>query len=276
MRAELLIRTWCPLLVALGLSLHASSAAALELRLGLKGGLTLSGLISADPSDIDLAPWHDSAVGAGFGGGLYTELHFNRLIALELDVLIEGNRLFFESYSANTAASYLEQAVVYEQLRLPLLFKLVAHLGKHVEFTGGLGPEFLFGLGATPHSLLYPLARSNVLYGADEQFGLALSAAFGLAFTTKYLHIPLEMRFGYNMLGAYSYRDRVEQYGNQIFVLNAVENFQFGFMIGFGFRIPPETPPKPPKPVLKTPEIDDPFYYPEPPEGAPPRVRRPW
>jgi hypothetical protein len=276
MRAELLIRTWCPLLIAVGLSLSASAASALELRLGLKGGLTVSGMISVDPSELDLAPWHDSAVGAGGGGGLYAELHFNRLIALELDALIEGNRLFFEAYSANAAATYLEQAIVYEQLRLPLLFKLVAHLGKHVEFTGALGPEFLFGLGATPHSALYPPQRASVYYGADEQFGLAMSAAFGLGFTTKYLHIPLELRFGYNMLGAYSYRDRVHEYGNQIFVVEAVENFQFAVMIGFGFRIPPYEPPKPPKPEVKQPEIDDPFYYPEPPDGSPPRVRRPW
>ena len=271
-----MIRTWCAFLIALGLSSSASSAFALELRLGLKGGLTVSGMISVDPVQADLAPWQDSSVGAGFGGGLYTELHFNRLIALELDALIEGNRLFFESYSENVAASYLEQAVVYEQLRLPLLFKLVAHLGKHVEFTGALGPEFLFGLGATPHSALYPPQRTAIYYGANEQFGLAMSAAFGLGFTTKYLHIPLELRFGYNMLGAYSYRDRVHEYGPQIAVLEAVENFQFAVMIGFGFRIPPYEPPKPPKPVIKAPEIDDPFYYPEPPEGGPPRIRRPW
>jgi hypothetical protein len=260
----------------MGLSLHASSASAIELRLGLKGGLTLSGMIGVEPADVDLAPWHDSAIGAGFGGGLYSELHFNRLIALELDVLVEGNRMFYDTYSADASASYLEQAVVYEQLRLPLLFKLTAHLGKHVEFTGALGPEFLIGLGATPHSALYPPARTSDYYGADEQFGLALSTAFGLGITTKYLHIPIELRFGYNMLGAYSYRDRVQRIGDQIFVLQAVENFQFGIMVGFGFRIPPEEPPKPPKPVVKPPEIDDPFYYPEPPEGSPPRVRRPW
>ncbi len=276
MRAELLIRTGCALLIVLGISSSASSASAVELRLGLKGGLTISGLISADATDYELAPWHRSAVGAGFGGGLYTELHFNRLIALELDALVEGNRLFFESYSANVAASYLEQAVVYEQLRLPLLFKLVAHLGKHVEMTGGLGPEFLIGLGATPHSALYPPQRASVYYGANEQFGLAMSALFGVGFTTKYLHIPLELRFGYNMLGAYSYRDRVHQFGDQIHVLEAIENFQFAVMVGIGFRIPPYEPPKPPKPVIKAPEIDDPFYYPEPPEGSPPRVRRPW
>jgi hypothetical protein len=276
MRAELLIRTWCAFLIALGLWSSASSASALELRLGLKGGLTVSGMIGVDPSAIELSPWHGGSVGAGFGGGLYTELHFNRLIALELDALVEGNRLFFESYSANVAASYLEQAVVYEQLRLPLYFKLTAHPGKHVEIMGGIGPEFLFGLGATPHSALYPPQRASIYYGANEQFGIAMSALFGLGFTTKYLHIPLELRFGYNMLGAYSYRDRVRQYGSQIYVLEAVENFQFAVMIGFGFRIPPYEPPKPPKPVIKAPEIDDPFYYPEPPEGSPPRIRRPW
>ena len=94
------MRTWCAFFVAVGLSLHASSASAIELRLGLKGGLTLSGLISVDPSALDLAPWHDSAVGAGFGGGGYLELHFNKYIALELDALVQGNRLFFETYSS--------------------------------------------------------------------------------------------------------------------------------------------------------------------------------
>lgn len=274
MRAERLIRAWCPLLAFVGLCWCASTAQALELRLGLKGGLTLSGMLGVDPIvDPPLAPWHDSKIGAGGGGGLYTELHFNRLLALELDVLIEGNRLFYDIYADG---SHLEQAVVYEQLRLPLFFKLTAHLGKHVEFFGALGPEVLFGLGATPHSRIEPLQRLDLLYGADEQFGLAMSAAFGFAFTTKYLHIPLEARFGYNMLGAYSYRDRVRTFGEQIYVLQAVENFQIGIMVGFGFRIPPEEPPKKPKPVVKPVEIDDPFYYPEPPEGTPPRVRRPW
>ena len=264
------------LFIALGLCLATGRAHALELRLGLKGGLTLSGMIgveAADPS-IDLPPWHDSSIGAGGGGGLYSELHFNRLLALELDVLIESNRLYFESYGSD--GSYLEQAVIYEQLRLPLLFKLTGHPGKHVELTGALGPEFMFGLGATPYSAIYPPRAQDMYYGANEQFGLAMAVAFGIGFTTKYLHIPLEVRFAYNMLGAYSYRDRVEAFSDQIYVLQAVENFQIAVMIGFGFRIPPEEPPKKPKPVVKPVEIDDPFYYPEPPEGAPPRVRRPW
>lgn len=270
------MRTWCALsVVVLSLSLHASPASATELRLGLKGGLTLSGLISVDPSALDLAPWHDSSVGAGFGGGVYLELAFNKILGLELDGLVQGNRTFF-LVNSRLSPSYLEQAVVYEQVRVPLLFKISGHPGQHVEIFGALGPEMLFGLAATPHSALFPPTRAAIYYGAKAQFGLAMSVAFGVAFTTKYLHIPLEARFGYNMLGPYSYRDRVDTYGNQIYVLNAIENFQIGFMVGFGFRIPPYEPPKPPKPVVKQPEIDDPFYYPELPEGSPPRVRRPW
>ena len=273
MRAERLIRSFGPLLIALGVSWHAPVAQAVELRLGAKGVLTVSGLVGVEPAGFDLAPWHDPKLGVGFGGGVYADLHLSRVIGLELDVLVEGNRLFWETYSGNEV---LEQAVVYEQLRLPLMFKLIAHLSEHVEFTGALGPEFLFGLGSSPHTAIYPPRVLDQFYGADAQFGLALSAAFGFGFTTDHLHIPIELRFGYNMLGSYSYDDRVRRFGEQIFVVQAVENFQFGLLIGFGFRIPPYKKPKPPKPVVKPVEIDDPFYYPDPPDGSPPRVRRPW
>jgi hypothetical protein len=273
MRAERLIRSCSPLVVVVALAWPTSSVHAAELRLGLKGVLTLNGMIGVEPTDIPLSPWHDSSMGVGFGGGLYADVHFNKLLGMELDVLVEGNRLFFESQSGDVT---LEQAVVYEQLRLPLLFKLIARLGKNAEFTGAFGPELLFGLGATPHSALYPPEAFTSFYGADEQFGLALSAAFGVGILTKYLHIPIELRFGYNMLGAYSYSDRVHSYGEQIHVLQAVENFQFALMVGFGFRIPPEEPPKPPKPKVVEPEVDDPFYYPDPPDGSPRPPRRPW
>jgi len=275
MRAERLIRNYGLLLVGLAMLGQAPAAHALELRLGVKGALTLSGMLGVEPTSIELPPWHDASVGVGFGGGIYADLHFNRLIGLELDVLFEGNRLFFESFDTGVV---LEQAIVYEQLRLPLYFKLIAHLGEHVEFTGALGPEFVIGVGATPHSAIYPPPTElDSYFGADEQFGFALGTAFGIAFTTKHLHIPIELRFSYNMLGAYSYRDRVTRYlADQIFVVNAVENFQFALVIGFGFRIPPYEKPKPPKPQPKEIEIDDPFYYPDPPEGQPPRIRRPW
>lgn len=269
---ERLIRLYGPLVFGLLLAWQTPRAHALELRLGAKGVLTLSGMLGVEPVSDPLPAWHDSRVGVGFGGGVYADLHFNRLLALELDVLLEGNRLFYETQSET---DLLEQAVVYEQVRVPLLFKLVAHLGEHAEFTGALGPELLFGIGATPHTAIYPARRFDTFYGADEQFGLALSAAFGFGFTTKYLHIPLELRFGYNMLGAYSYRDRVTGFGEQIHVLRAIENFQFALMVGFGFRIPPYKPPKPPKPVEKPVEIDDPFYYPPNDDGTP-RVVRPW
>ncbi|HKU38702.1 MAG TPA: outer membrane beta-barrel protein [Polyangiales bacterium] len=249
-----------------------TSAHALELRLGVKGAVTLNGMISVEPTDVPLEPWHNASIGAGFGGGVYVDLHFTKIFAMQLDALIEGNRLFFDSYEGE---NYLEQAVVYEQLRLPLFFKLVARLGRNAEFTGALGPEFLFGLGATPHSALYPPQQFTNYYGADEQFGLALSAAFGVGILTQSLHIPIELRFGYNVLGAYSYTDRVHQFGSQIYVLQAQENFQFALTVGFGFRIPPEQPPKKPKPKVEAPAVDDPFYYPDLPDGRP-RKLRPW
>ena len=274
MRAERLIRSCRRLLVVLALVVGpAASAHALELRLGVKGVLTLSGMIGVEPTSLTLPPWYDSKPGVGFGGGVYLDMHFTKVLGMSIEGFIEGNRLFFESLAGET---FLEQAVVYEQVRLPLLFRLTGRLGQHAEFTGALGPELLFGLGATPHSALFPAEAFNNFYGADEQFGFALTAALGVGILTKYLHIPIELRFGYNMLGSYSYRDRVRRFvGDQIYVLQAEENFQFAFMIGLGFRIPPETPPKPPKPKAPVIEVDDPFYYPDLPDGTP-RPRKPW
>ena len=277
------MRNYGALLIALALSVPAAGAQALELRLGVKAVGTLSGMLGVEGS-VDPLPepfraavgappaWHGEKLGAGFGGGVYADLHFNRLLGLELDAFVEGNRLFFETTSDTDV---LEQAVVYEQLRVPVMFKLIGHISENVEFTGALGPELLFGLGATPHTRIYPPRRLDILFGADEQFGLALSTSLGFGFTTKHLHIPLELRFGYNLFGAYSYRDRVVNFGEQIHVLQAIENYQFALTIGFGFRIPPYKPPKPKKPVVKPVEIDDPFYYPDNEDGTP-RVVRPW
>jgi hypothetical protein len=241
----------------------SSSAKAAELRLGLKGTLTLQGLLGVEATEPSLAPWDESNVGLGGGGGIYAELHFNRLIALELDVLFQSNRLFFEKYQGS---AYLEQAVVFQQLRIPLLFRLSGPIGKHVEFTGALGPEAIVGIGASPYSALYGVDRFAERYSADEQSGLALTAAFGFAFLTKHLHIPIELRFAYNLLGPYSYRDRVLRYAN-VYEVQAVENWQALLVLGFGFRIPPEQPPPPPRPVLQTVEVDDPFYYPPKPDN---------
>lgn len=268
MRLDNMLRGWGLPLVMMALAVgQVSSAHALELRLGAKAAITLSGMIAVEPQpELSLAPWFDSNAGVGFGGGLYLDMHFTKLIALELDVLFEGNRIFFEASEQGTAGGqmrvvYLEQALVYEQLRIPLLFKLVAHLSQHVEFTGALGPEVLIGVGATPHSALYGVDRPIAIYNAQTAHGFALTAAFGFGFLTKYLHIPIELRFGYNLLGPYSYEDRVTRM-SEAFVVKAIENFQFAALVGFGFRIPPEQPPKKPKPVKPVVEVDDPFYYP--------------
>src|SRR5687768_15194764 len=112
MRMQRSVR-WCGLMfLALAVFGQAAPARAVELRLGVKAVLTLQGMIGVEASEITLAPWDESAAGVGFGGGIYADLHFNRLIALELDVLFEGNRLFYQTIQGEVL---LEQAVVYEQ-----------------------------------------------------------------------------------------------------------------------------------------------------------------
>ena len=83
------------LVAALWLQPH-SARADIDLRIGAKGLFVLSGLTDADGSETMDPPFFDASLGAGFGGGLYGELHASKLLGVELDLLLESNRLFFE------------------------------------------------------------------------------------------------------------------------------------------------------------------------------------
>ncbi len=236
-----------------------------DLRVGAKGAFTLSGLTGADMPTTPTSPWLQSRLGAGGGGGLYGELHLSKLLGVELDLLFESNRLFF-SGSANKVS--FRQEATFEQLRVPLLAKLFLQTSDSFELTAGIGPELALGMGAGAHTDLTAngttLADDNVLralryfYRADEALGVAATLELGCAFYTLRYHIPIALRFAYNVLGKSAYTDRVKlDPALNTSTLQTIESYQISLVIGFGFLIPTRDPP--PAPITRGPVPDDPF-----------------
>jgi hypothetical protein len=236
-----------------------------DLRLGVKGFVTLSGLPETEAPSMRGAPFSNVSAGAGFGAGLFGELHVSRLVGLELGALIQSNRLYFVGSQRDVD---FEQRASFEQLRVPLLGKLLWHLGQVGELSFGLGPELIVGLGAHATSELTAVrgalsaanarASLNYLYQADSSLGLGLAFEIGASFYTLRFQIPVALRFAYNVLGPTAYTDRVVvDSTSQRTTFQAAEGFQFALCFGFALLIPPRKPPPPPADPVPSP--DDPF-----------------
>lgn len=237
----------------------------ISVRIGAKGKLTLSGQIAADAPPSETAPWYDSSPGFGGGGGLYGELHVGDLLGAELDLLFESNRVFFSSAESDVT---FDQQASFEQFRLPLLVKLFLHPSDDFELSVGLGPELAVDMGSNAYFDLTrndtPLSDANVEYvlgrlnSTDTALGLSAALEIGCAFYTQHFHIPIAFRFAYNVLGKSAYADRVTMAGREGARLDAIESYQLGLVLGFGFLVPPREPP-PPEPKRRAPAPDDPF-----------------
>jgi hypothetical protein len=266
---RLLVALRCSLLTALAgvllCSAPSSARADIDLRIGAKGMFTLSGLSAPDMPPTPDAPWAGASLSAGFGGGLYGELHASKLLGVELDLLLESNRLFFHG-SANDVE--FDQRATFGQFRVPLLAKLFLQAGDSFEFNLGLGPELILGMGDSSKTTVTrnqtTLSAGNVqtafdyFYRADSATGVAVAGEIGCSFYTLRFQIPIAFRFAYNVLGKTAYADRVkidEMLHTATF--SAVETYQMVVLIGFGFLIPPREPP--PEPVKRGPATDDPF-----------------
>jgi hypothetical protein len=261
------IRSCFALAAAAAAWLGAAPASAfdLDLRIGAKGIFSLANISDADEPPVPQAPWADGRIGAGGGGGLYGELHLSKLTGVELDLLFESNRLFFRG-AQNMVA--FDQRVSFEQMRVPLLGKLFAHVSDDVELSAALGPQLILGLGAHPETTLSrngtTLSPQNLqrafdyFYQAEAGSSVALAGELGLSIYTQRFQIPIALRFAYNVLGKTAYADRVKQdpmLGTATW--SALETYQLGIVVGFGFLIPPRQPP--PEPSKPARPADDPF-----------------
>ncbi len=234
-------------------------------RIGIKGALTLAGQTAPDSPPSETAAFVDSSPGVGFGGGLYGELRATKLLGVELDLLFVSNRLYYVA-SANDLD--FEQYVSFEQLRIPLLAKLYHALSANFDLNVALGPELIVGLGGRAENTLTgngtTLSDAQIesqldyFQQAESALGAAVAVEIGCSIYTLRYQIPIALRFAYNVLGSTAYDERVTvDEATRIANLGAIESFQVGLVVGFGFLIPPRDPPPPP--VEQRPAPDDPF-----------------
>jgi hypothetical protein len=241
-------------------------ASDLELRIGLKGALTLADQLSASAPPTPTAPFLHASMGVGYGGGLYGELHASKLLGVELDLLLQSNRVYFDATANDVDFS---QRARFGQFRVPLLGKLFLHPSDDFELNVGLGPELIAGLGSSARTEVdanrTTLSNANVqrsldyFYRAKAGLGAAVALELGCSIYTLRFQIPIALRFAYNVLGKSAYDERVKQDMKlRTATLDAVESYQIALVIGFGFLIPPREPP--PAPAAPTgPKPDDPF-----------------
>ncbi len=247
-------------------STRAPARADIDLRIGVKGALDLGGQLSASSPPTMTAPWLDSSMGLGGGAGLYGELHASKLLGVELDLLIESNRLFFKA-SQNDVD--FKQRASFGQLRAPLLAKLFLQTSDSFELNAGLGPELIVGLGSSARNTVTDnrttLADATAQIALDyfnrakAGLGAAVALELGCSFYTLRFQIPIALRFAFNVLGKGAYDDRVKQdMMLHTGTLDAVESYQLALVVGFGFLIPPREPP--PAPATPSgPAPDNPF-----------------
>lgn len=163
---------------------------------------------------IDGLPFHDMSGGYGIGGGVFFEARFIKYIALELDFLFEGNRMWYDvDYTIGGYDAEIRYNLKYTVIRMPILVKGVLETSA-MRVSIGLGPEFVFTRGdrfelEELSNWSADLSALEDQYESVSQNDVFLSVALGFAFKVKMLSIPLNIRYAYNLTQPDGYRDRV-------------------------------------------------------------------
>ena len=213
-----------------------------ELRAGAKGSFT--GNLYYEPDNA--LPnteifWGDTQFYIGGGGGLFVELNLLKFIGLEVDVLYEANSLTFKEDYGGFEYDYNTR---YQQIRIPVLVKGVLPMGA-AELSLGVGPEFVFGLGASVdfdyHTVATPAQKEilEAFYDAEKADDTFLDVDFGVNIKVWRLFIPISLRVGFNLTEPSDYDDRVDLTIIGTSVTNArvraIESFHFSLMAGVGY-----------------------------------------
>ena len=126
-----------------------------------------------------------------------------------------------------------------------MLVKATLPLGA-VELSLGLGPEFVFGIGAgvdieyhlnlTPAQKLEADAKIKARYDAEKSDGKFLDVDLGLNIKVWKLIIPISLRVGINMDQPADYDGRVTlNLAGKNARVKAIESYHFVFMAGVGY-----------------------------------------
>jgi hypothetical protein len=220
-----------------------------DLRFGAKG--TFTGLLwnrpdNAPPYSNRDAFWADNQFYYGGGGGLFVEGNAFKYLGLEIDLLFEFNSLTFNFTYNNFEYDYYTD---FDQLRIPILIKGVLPLGKSVEMSLGIGPEFVVGLDAdveTDRRTNFTPARNQWMdqwlansYFADKESGTFFDLDLGIAIKTWKLIIPINLRAAFNLDQSPDFDERVTLLSRTgPGTVKAIESMHFAVLIGVGYLLP--------------------------------------
>jgi hypothetical protein len=166
------------------------------------------------PFNLDHVPFGDMSGGYGVGGGLFFEARFIKYIGLELDLLFEGNRMWYDiELSSGPSTAEFRFNLKYTAIRIPILVKGVFET-ESMRVSLGLGPEFVFTRGdrfeiEELSDWGADLTALENQYETVSQNDVFLCVAVGFAFKVKMLSIPLNIRYSHNFSQPDGYQDRM-------------------------------------------------------------------
>jgi hypothetical protein len=163
---------------------------------------------------VDGVPFHDMAGGYGLGGGLFFEARFIKFIGLELGLLFEANRMWYDiEYTVGGFTAEMRYKMKYTAVRIPILVKGVFET-RVMRVSLGLGPEIVLTRG--DDGVVEELSDHGIdtsgyesLFGTKPQSDVFLCASIGFAFKVWKLSIPLNIRYSHNLTQPDGYKQRV-------------------------------------------------------------------
>ncbi len=246
-------RLACLLLASVLLAPAAARAGKLPVFQGSAGALfTVGGDLWSDPdfpSRLDPfvggVPFHDMSGGYGVGGGVFFEARFIKYIGLELDLLFEGNRMWYDvDYTVTvpglgTVDGELRYNLKYTAIRMPVLVKGVFET-KAMRVSLGLGPEFVFTRGdrfeiEELSDWGADLSALEDQYETVSQNDVFFCVAVGFAFKVKMLSIPLNIRYSYNLTQPDGYEDRIGDLEHGEHRYTASQSMDLRIMLGLAY-----------------------------------------
>lgn len=183
-------------------------------------------------------PFNDTAGGVGVGGGMFFEARFIKYIGLEIGLLFEHNRQWFD-IDYNSGAAELRYLMRYTNVRLPILVKGVIETSR-MRVSLGLGPEFVFSRGdkSDIEELQGNVTNLNdlrALFHTKQQNDVFLCVALGFAFKVWKLSIPFNIRYSHNFTQPKPYEKRIGDVLAGEYDLVASQSMDLRLMLGVAY-----------------------------------------
>jgi hypothetical protein len=225
------------LLIALALPVPAFAGwGIVDLEIGAKGGA--GGTLWTKPTSqpANLQDWAFSKRRGGWSGtgGLYVQLRLLKCLGIEVDALIEENRiretpLTGENWELTAKAVTLHVPVLIQGL-LPL---------PGVRIGVVAGPEFVFPISTSAVQSSPPLNYQGYDFKVDSKFATFLTVGINITPTIGHLSIPVDLRASYNLTQSPKYEDRVtwNSAGDVAkgFTIHYQDTWDFRLLIGLGY-----------------------------------------